>query len=177
MYRINCWLPINLGYCLHTMMTPFVIKLVSEVYGLFRRVSFSEEMTEGFWLVVLSDNFWSAFCVFHAHFWEKTHSFKICALKKGNDFRQLKRSNFRVEKCKQRRIDQSSWITWPIRMWLRWGIVLWKESLHLCKTWIVFILIKYICFIIKMNHVWSRVKKHCFKKQQHCFPSKTHCFS
>jgi len=30
------------------MMTPFVIKLVSEVYGLFRRVSFSEEMTEGF---------------------------------------------------------------------------------------------------------------------------------
>jgi len=39
-----------------------------------------------------SDNFWSAFCVFHAHFWEKTHSFKICALKKRNDFRQLKRS-------------------------------------------------------------------------------------
>jgi len=27
-------------------MTPFVIKLVSEVYG--QRVSFSEEMTEGF---------------------------------------------------------------------------------------------------------------------------------
>ena len=34
-------------------MTPFVIKLVSEVYGRFRRVSFSEEMTEGFWLVGL----------------------------------------------------------------------------------------------------------------------------
>ena len=50
--------------------------------------------------VVSSDNFWSAFCVFHAHFWEKTHSFKICALKKRNDFRQLKRSNFRVEKSK-----------------------------------------------------------------------------
>jgi len=49
---------------------------------------------------VTSDIFWSAFCVFHAHFWEKTHSFKICALKKRNDFRQLKRSNFRVEKCK-----------------------------------------------------------------------------
>jgi len=49
---------------------------------------------------ISSDNFWSAFCVFHAHFWEKTHSFKICALKKRNDFRQLKRSNFRVEKCK-----------------------------------------------------------------------------
>jgi len=29
------------------MMTPFVIKLVTEVYGLFRKVSFSEEMTEG----------------------------------------------------------------------------------------------------------------------------------
>ena len=53
-------------------------------------------------LVTCSDNFWSAFCVFHAHFWEKPHSFKICALKKRNDFRQLKRSrsNFRVEKCK-----------------------------------------------------------------------------
>jgi len=48
---------------------------------------------------VSSDNFWSAFCVFHAHFWEKTHSFKKCALKKRNDFRQLK-SNFRVDKCK-----------------------------------------------------------------------------
>ena len=50
--------------------------------------------------VIVSDNFWSAFCVFHAHFWGKTHSFKICALKKRNDFRQLKRSNFKVEKCK-----------------------------------------------------------------------------
>ena len=47
-----------------------------------------------------SDTFWSAFCVFHALFWEKTHSFKICAQKNRNDFRQLKRSNFRVEKCK-----------------------------------------------------------------------------
>ena len=34
-------------------MNPFVIKLVSEVYGLFQRVSFSEEMTEGFRLVGL----------------------------------------------------------------------------------------------------------------------------
>jgi len=51
-------------------------------------------------LKTASDNFWSAFSVFHAHFWEKTHIFKICALKKRNDFRQLKRSNFRVEKCK-----------------------------------------------------------------------------
>jgi len=39
------------------------------------------------------------FAFFHAHFWEKTHSFKICALKKRNDFRKLK-SNFKVEKCK-----------------------------------------------------------------------------
>ena len=50
--------------------------------------------------IILSDNFWSAVCVFHAHFWKKTHSFKICALKKRNDFRQQKRSNFRVEKFK-----------------------------------------------------------------------------
>ena len=33
-----------------------------------------------------SDNFWSAFCVFHAHFWKKTHSFKICALKNAMIF-------------------------------------------------------------------------------------------
>ena len=70
-------------------------------------------------------------------------------------------------------IYQSSWITWPIRMWLRWGIVLCKESL--CKTWIVFILITCICFIIKMNHVWSRVKNIAFKKTTLFFP-KTHCF-
>ena len=49
--------------------------------------------------LAFSDNFWSAFCVFHAHFWGKTHSFKICALKKRIDFRQLKGSNYRVEKC------------------------------------------------------------------------------
>jgi len=106
--------------------------------------------------IVNSDNFWSAFCVFHAHFWGKTHIFKICALKKCNDFRQLKRSNFSNSSAKQRRIYQSSWMTWPIRLWLLWGIVLWKEILF--KTWIVIILIKCICFIIKINHVWSRVK-------------------
>ena len=35
-----------------------------------------------------------------AFFTHISHSFKICALKKRNDFRQLKRSSFRVEKCK-----------------------------------------------------------------------------
>ena len=124
--------------------------------------------------ITTSDNFWSAFCVFHAHFWGKTHSFKICALKKRNDFRQLKRSNFRVEKWKTEENLLKFLNNMAYSMWLRWGIVLWKESL--CKTWIVFILIKCICFIIKMNHVWSRVKKHCFKKQ-HCFHKKNHCFS
>jgi len=48
------------------------------------------------------------------------------------------------------------------------SIVLWKEIL--CKTWIVFILIKCICFIIKINHVWSRVKNIALKT--HCFPEK-----
>jgi len=65
--------------------------------------SFNLLLLPNLWWVIRvpsSDNFWSAFCVFHAHFWRKTHSFKICALKKRNDFRQLKRSNFRVEKCK-----------------------------------------------------------------------------
>jgi len=106
---------------------------------------------------------------------KKTHSFKICALKNRNDLRQLKRVIWEWRSAKQRRIYQSYWITWPIRLWLLWGIVLWKESL--CKTWIVFILIKCICFIIKINHIWSRVKKHCFKKQkQTLFTPKTHCF-
>ena len=128
------------------------------------------------------------FCVFHAQFWEITHSFKICALKKRNDFRQLKRSNFRVKKCKTEKIYQSSWITWPIRLWLLWRIVLCKESL--CKTWIVFILIK--CIIMLYNKNKSCVKS-CqktllfFKKHFFCqkpivfqknplFSKKTHCF-
>jgi len=75
--------------------------------------------------------------------------------------------------AKQRRIYQSSWITWPSRLWLLWGIVLWKETL--CKTWIVFILIKCICFIYNQNHscVKSR-QKHGFlnkKQKTHCFPT------
>jgi len=75
--------------------------------------------------------------------------------------------------AKQRRISQSYWITWPKRLWLLWGIVLWKEIL--CKTWIVFILMKCVCFIIKINHVWSRVKtllkNALFSKKTHCFPT------
>ena len=51
--------------------------------------------------------------------------------------------------------------------------MLWKESL--CKTWIVFILIKCICLLIKINHVWSCVKKNiAFKKT--LFSQKTHFF-
>ena len=57
---------------------------------------------------VVSDNFWSAFCVFHAHFWEKTHSCKICALKNRNDFRQLKELISEWRSAKQMRIYQSS---------------------------------------------------------------------
>ena len=58
--------------------------------------------------------------------------------------------------------------------------MLWKESL--CKTWIVFILIKCICLIIIINHVWSRVKSIALKKKHIVFPKnplfyqKTHCF-
>ena len=112
--------------------------------------------------VIVSDNFWSAFCVFHAHFWEKTHSFKIFALIKRNDFRQVFiRSNFRVEKCKieenlSKFLNNMAYKTvTSMRDSVR------KESL--CKTWIVFILIKCTWFTIKINHVWSHVKQHCFK--------------
>ena len=75
------------------------------------------------------------------------------------------------------------WITWPIRLWLLWEIVLWKEIL--CLTWIVFILIKCIYFIIKINHVCSPVQKNTALKT-HCFPKNalfsnmctflSHCF-
>jgi len=34
MYRINCWLPINLGYCLPTMPTPFVIDILTSRFEL-----------------------------------------------------------------------------------------------------------------------------------------------
>ena len=114
---------------------------------------------------------------FSRTFLGKNAQFQNMCAKKRNDFRQLKRVISEWRSAKQRRIYQSSWITRPIRLWLLWGIVLWKE--FLCKTWIVFILIKCIllCFIIKINHIWSRVKKHCFKKQkQTLFTPKTHCF-
>ena len=118
--------------------------------------------------VLASDNFWSAFCVFHAHFWEKTHRFKICALKKRNDFRQIKKIISEWWSAKQRRINQSSWTTWPIRLWILWGIVLWKEIL--CKTWIVFILIKFIIMLYNQN-------KSCVKScQKHCSFTITHWF-
>jgi len=103
-----------------------------------------------------SDNFWSAFCVFHAHFWRKTHSFKICALKKRNDFRQLKRCNFRVEKCK----TAENWVKFLNNMAYKIETSM-KDCVmkrDLCKTWKGFILIKCKCFIIKINHVWSCVK-------------------
>jgi len=93
---------------------------------------------------------------FSRTFLRKNAHFQNMCAKKRNDFRQLKSSNFRVEK---RRIYQSSWITWPIRLWLIWGIVLWKE----------------------INHVWSRVKNIAWKKnivfseKPIVFP-KTHCF-
>ena len=76
---------------------------------------------------------------FSRTFLRKNAHFQNMCAKKRNDFRQLKRSNFRVEK---RRIYQSSWITWPIGLWLIWGIVLWKE----------------------INHVWSRVKNIAWQK-------------
>jgi len=68
-----------------------------------------------------------------------------------------------VEKCKtEENLSKFLNNMAYIRLWLLWGIVLWKESL--CKTLIVFILIKCICFIIKINHVWSRVKNIALKK-------------
>ena len=101
---------------------------------------------------------------------------KYVRLKNAMIFDNLKEVISEWRSAKERRFYQSSWITWPIWLWLLWGIVLWKESL--CKTWIVFILIKCICFIIKINHVWSRVKNIALKK--HCSPppkKKTPLFS
>jgi len=110
---------------------------------------------------------------FSRTFLGKNAQFQNMCAKKTQWFSTTKKI-FQSREVQNRRNYQSSWITWPIRLWLLWWIVLWKESL--CKTWIV-ILIKCICFIIKINHMWSRVKKHCFKKQkQTLFTPKTHCF-
>ena len=61
--------------------------------------------------IVISDNFWSAFRVFHAHFWEKTHSFKICAVKKRNNFRQLKKQKLMLIKTCSNDIDYNEGIS------------------------------------------------------------------
>jgi len=115
------------------------------------------------WLsfITTSDIFWSAFCVFHAYFWEKTHSFKICALKKTQWFSTIKWSNFRVEKCKTEEnlsnlLNNMAYKTvTSMRDCVIKRNFMWNMNS-------VFILTKCICFIIKINHVWSRVKKHCF---------------
>jgi len=39
MQQLNCLLPLNFGKCLPTLLTLFVISLVSEVNGVLRRVS------------------------------------------------------------------------------------------------------------------------------------------
>ena len=112
------------------------------------------------------------FISFSRTFLGKNAQFQNMCAKKRNDFRQRKRSNFRVEKCKTEEnlskfLNNMAYKTVTSMRDLLWNF-------FLCKTWIVFILIKCICFIITINQVWSRVKNHCFKKK-HCF-KKTHCF-
>jgi len=116
--------------------------------------------------ICYSDNFWSAFCVF-THISGKNAQFQNMCAKKRNDFRQLKRSNFRVEKCKTEE-NLSKFLnnmTYNTVTSMRDCVM----KFFLCKTWIVFILIKCICYIIKINHVWIRVKKIAFEKKN-CFP-------
>ena len=120
---------------------------------------------------IICDNFWSAFCVFHAHFWEKTHSFKICALKKCNHFRQLKRSNFRVEKCEtgenlSKFLNNMTYKT--------------VTSIRDCVTKRKFMYNMNIFVVDKMQIPFNQNKscvKSCqkhiaLKKQQHCFHKK-----
>jgi len=112
---------------------------------------------------------------FFTHISERknAHFQNMCA-KKRNDFRQLKRSNFRVEK---RRIYQSSWTTWPIGLWLIWGIVLWKEINHVRSrvkniAWQKTLFSqKNPLFSPKKNIVFQHVHflSHCFEtKHYHC---------
>ena len=135
-----------------------------------------------------SDNFCSAFCVFHAHFWEKMHSFKICALKKRNDFRQVKRSSFRVEKCKTEENLSKFLNSLAYKTVTSMRDCVMKRNILLCKTCTVFILMKCICFIIKINHVKNIALKNPLFSQKnalfsnmctflsHCFETKNyHC--
>ena len=121
-----------------------------------------------------SDNFWSAFCVFYAHFWGKTHSCKICALKKRNDFRQLKRSNFREEKCKTEE-NLSKFLnnmTYKTVTSMRDCVMKRKFMLNMNS----FYFDKMHMLYNQINHLWSRVKNISFFKITHSFPPKTHCF-
>ena len=107
-----------------------------ESHSEFLSITHKKHYTEVFiWLVVfisvfcMTDNLYSViffglrFAFFTHISGEKTHSFKICELKKRNDFRQLNGVISEWRSAKQRRIYQISWITWPIRLWLLWGIV------------------------------------------------------
>ena len=105
---------------------------------------------------------------FSRTFLGKYAKFQNMCAKNRNDFRQLKRSNFRVEKCKTEE-NLSKYLNSMVYK----TVTSMRDCVMkriFCKTWIVFILIKCICFIINLNHVWSCVKKHCFKKKIHCFP-------
>jgi len=100
---------------------------------------------------------------------KKNAQFQNMCAKKRNDFRQLKRSYFRVKKCKTEKNLSKFLNNMAYKTVTSMRDCVLKKSL--CKTWIVFILIKCICFIIKINHVWSRVKNIALLK--HCFPKKT----
>ena len=117
-----------------------------------------------------SDNFWSAFFVFHAHFWGKTHSLKICA-KKRNDFRQLKRSNFRVKKGKTEE---------NLSKFLNNMAYKTVSSMRDCIMKRNFMLNINSFYFDKMHMLYNKRKscvKSCkktllFKNQTHCFPKK-----
>jgi len=85
----------------------------------------------------------------------------VCA-KKRNDFRQLKGNNFRVKICK----TEENLLKFLNNM--AYTTVTYMRDCVTKRNFIYNILIKCICFIIKINHVWSSVRNIALKT--HCFP-------
>ena len=111
-------------------------------------------------------------CVLHFSrtFLGKKHIFKRCALKKCNDFRQLKRSNFRVEKCKTEE-NLSKFLnnmTCKTVTYMKDGVM--KRNKSYVKSCKKTLLLKKLTLFSQKNPLFSQ-KNPLFSQKTHCFPT------
>ena len=105
----------------------------------------------------------------------------MCA-KKRNDFRQLKRSNFRVEKCKTEENLSKFLNNMAYKTVTSMRDCVMKRKLMLNMN--SFYFDKMHMLYNQINHLWSRVKNiafflkitHSFPKKNPLFSQKNHCF-